>query len=70
MLRRLGPLILLLAATAPAAQDYLPNHERTPGAVNSYVTQDNVKATACVARWTHSVTPSLTYTNREASWPL
>jgi hypothetical protein len=42
----------------------LPDHERTPGAVNSYVTQDNIKATACVARLTHWVTPSSTYTNR------
>ena len=64
MLRSHAALILLLAATTAAAQDYLPDHERTPGAVNSYVTQDNIKATACVARWTHWVTPSLTYTNR------
>ena len=64
MLRRHAALIPLLAATAAAAQDYLPDHDRTPGAVNAYVTQDNVKATACVARWTHWVAPSSMYTNR------
>ena len=63
MLRRHAPFILLFVATVAAAQNYLPDHDRTPGAVNSYVTQDNVKATACVARWTHWVTPSSTYTN-------
>jgi hypothetical protein len=67
MLRRHAALILLFAATAAAAQDHFPDHDRTAGAVNAYVIQDNVKATACVARWTHWVTPSLTYTNREAS---
>ncbi len=43
---------------------YMPDHERTPGAVYSYVTQDNIKETACVAGWTHRVRPSSSYTIR------
>jgi hypothetical protein len=64
MRKRHAVLILVLSATAAAAQDYLPDRHRTPGALNPYVNQDNVKTTACVARWTHWVAPSAPYTNR------
>jgi hypothetical protein len=67
--RRLRKFLLhiLLAAVSSGAwaqQGYIPDHERTPGAVYPYVTQDNIKETACVAGWTRRVRPSSSYTNR------
>ena len=65
MIQRLLMLATLLAsAIAWAEQGYVPDHERTPGAVYPYVTQDNVKETSCLASWTRRVRPSPSYTNR------
>ena len=57
-------LVLGFAASAAMGQQFLPDPERTPGAINNYVTQDNLKSTACSARWTRWVAPSSAYTSR------
>lgn len=41
-----------------------PNPEFTPGATDSRVTQDNIKATICVSGWTSKVRPPVSVTNR------
>ena len=41
----------------------LPNHERTPGAINSAATQDNLPATVCLPGWAKSVRPPSAYTS-------
>jgi hypothetical protein len=64
MSKGLVALVLGFAACAAKGQQFLPDPERTPGAINTYVTQDNLKATACSKRWTRWVAPSSAYTNR------
>jgi len=54
----------LAAASTAWSQSSSPNQKRTPGVVNPYVTQANIKETACVAGWTRRVRPSSSYTNR------
>ena len=57
----------LLFASASAfafAQDYIPDHHRTPGAINPHVTQDNATLTVCVAGWTRTIRPASSYTSR------
>jgi len=54
-------VLLLLAGLAfPAAageQDPFPDHQRTPGALNPDVTQDNLQETVCAAGWIEKITP-------------
>jgi hypothetical protein len=40
----------------------LPDHERTPGAINSAATQDNLATTVCKAGWATSTRPPAAYT--------
>jgi hypothetical protein len=58
-------LLLLLVGCSPpgSAQIYLPNHERTPGAIDPKVTQENLHSTVCVAGWSRTVRPPASYTN-------
>jgi hypothetical protein len=45
--------------------DIYPDPERTPGAVNPEITQDNIRDTICNPRWsTRSIRPEARYTNR------
>jgi hypothetical protein len=45
--------------------DIYPDPERTPGAVNAEITQDNIRDTICNPRWsTRSIRPEAGYTNR------
>ena len=45
--------------------DIYPDPERTPGAVNSEITQQNIRETICNPRWsTKSIRPEPSYTNR------
>ena len=55
---------LLFACSTASAQDYIPNHERTPGAINHHVTQDNAALTVCVAGWTRTIRPAPSYTSK------
>jgi hypothetical protein len=42
----------------------LPNRELTPGVLNPKVRQSTIRKTICRARWTQSIRPPLSYTNR------
>lgn len=53
---------LLLAAQACASD--LPDSVRTPGAINSAVTQENIQSTICVKGYTKTIRPPASYTNR------
>ena len=58
-------MALTLSVSALAgAQDFIPDHERTPGAINPAVTQENIDDTICVAGWTKTVRPPSSYTSR------
>ena len=46
------------------AKDYIPDPERTPGALYSHVTQSNASLTVCIAGWTRTIRPSSSYTGR------
>lgn len=46
------------------AQDFIPDHGRTAGAINHQVTQDNIANTICVPGWTAKVSPPRWFTNR------
>ncbi len=63
-----GLLILVLAIASGAcgarAQSYIPDHRRTPGAIDPSVTQKNVFHTACTPGWTRKIRPSASYTNK------
>ena len=49
-------------ATAP---DWvLPNAKVTPGALNTSVTQANIKDNVCKANWTSTIRPTVAYTNK------
>jgi hypothetical protein len=41
-----------------------PNHHRTPGALNSNVTQANIHSTICVTGYTRTIRPDEGYTER------
>lgn len=55
---------MLLFALLLAGDPALPDHTRTPGAVNPAVTQANIHETICVPGWTRTVRPPSSYTNR------
>ena len=48
--------------TVNAAGAVLPNHARTPGAVNPAVTPANIGRTSCVSGWTATIRPDSSYT--------
>ena len=44
--------------------DIYPDRERTPGAANPNITQDNIRDTICNPRWsTRNIRPPVEYTN-------
>lgn len=58
-------LALVGLVTAPCqAQSFAPNHDRTPGAVNAAVTQENIQSTVCAEDWIKSVQPPAKYTEQ------
>ena len=57
-------LAAVAIASAADAQSVLPNAQRTPGAVNPAVTQDNIGQTICVRGWTRTVRPAEEFTYR------
>ena len=50
--------------TVNAAGAVLPNHARTPGAINPVVSQANIGQTICVAGWSATVRPPSSFTTR------
>lgn len=64
MIRALAILPLLLAPLPALAQASLPDPNRTPGAINPAVTQENIQATICVRGWTRTLRPPREFTDR------
>ena len=56
--------VFLVVSCQVSAQDFIPDHTRTPGAINPHVTQDNAALTVCVAGWTRTIRPTSSYTSR------
>jgi hypothetical protein len=57
-MRPITLLVAVLTSSAVAAtQDTLPDHERTPGAINPQVTQDNLQETVCAPGWADRIAP-------------
>lgn len=55
---------LALAAAMPVMASDLPDSQRTPGAINPDVTQDNIQQTVCVKGYTKTIRPPAYYTNK------
>jgi len=47
-----------------AQQGYLPDHNRTPGAINPDITQANIPQTVCVRGFTKTIRPPAYYTSK------
>jgi len=67
--RLYGLILIGIAATTSAESlssrsPFIPDPYRTPGAINHYVTQENISRTICVSGWTATVRPSTSFTNR------
>lgn len=54
-------LLALLCSPVWAQVHDIPDHQRTPGAINPAVTQENIFETVCVPHWTDSIRPSASY---------
>jgi hypothetical protein len=64
---RIRPLVaplLLAASIAWAQQVYIPDHNRTPGAINPEITQENIARTVCVSGYAKTIRPPRSYTSR------
>jgi len=59
----LATLALALFTTQTFASD-LPNPSLTPGAINPYITQQNIHQTVCVKGYTKTIRPPSYYTNK------
>lgn len=59
-----GATALYFATCCAMAQEYLPNPQVTPGALNPNVTQENLQETACSPGWTSTIRPSSSYIER------
>jgi hypothetical protein len=54
------------ASVSPSAKRStlgLPDHDRTPGAINAAATQDNLATTVCKSGWSATVRPPSAYTS-------
>ncbi len=59
--------LVMLAVCVPcgwAQPAFIPDHDRTPGAINPAITQDNIAQTVCVPGYTKKIRPPASYTNR------
>jgi hypothetical protein len=54
----------LRALSSAWPQAHVPDHERTPGAINPEVTQDTLQQTACAPGWTKTIRPPSSYTTK------
>lgn len=46
------------------AQAYVPNHDKTPGAISAAVTQENIQETVCAEGWVQTIQPPAKYTDK------
>jgi len=49
-------------SATPGSTAGLPDHDRTPGAINSTANQDNLESTVCKSGWAASTRPPAAYT--------
>ena len=66
---RVYGLVLLVSVGVASAEGtnaplFIPDHMRTPGAINHFVTQANTGETICVPGWTKTIRPPSSYTTR------
>jgi hypothetical protein len=54
---------LALAISLSAFASDLPNPSLTPGAINPYITQQNIHQTVCIKGYTKTIRPPANYTN-------
>jgi hypothetical protein len=60
-----GLAALLLASSITwAQQGYIPDHNRTPGAINPEITQGNLQQTVCIPGYTKTIRPPSYYTSQ------
>jgi len=59
----IAALALALITTQAFASD-LPNPSLTPGAINPYITQQNIHQTVCIKGYTKTIRPPSYYTNK------
>lgn len=60
-------LLALLALCLPcswAQTAYIPDHNRTPGAIDPEITQENIARTVCVPGYTKTIRPTSSYINK------
>ena len=56
--------LTFFSLSADAQQGYLPDHNRTPGAINPDITQANIQQTVCLRGFTKTIRPPAYYTSR------
>ena len=62
MIRPALLLATLLASSQAWAQQFVPDHARTPGAIDPGIRQENIADTICVPGYTKTVRPPSSYT--------
>src|SRR4051812_5842654 len=55
---------LIMTAAAVWGQTAIPDHDRTPGAIDPDISQENIAQTVCVLGYTKIVRPPSSYTTR------
>jgi len=58
------PILLFGYLSSVSAQAYIPDQNRTPGAINLDITQANIQQTVCVRGFTKTIRPPAYYTSR------
>lgn len=58
------PIFLVVAITTQVLAADLPDRSRTPGAIDSRITEDNIHSTVCIKGYTKKVRPPARYTNK------
>jgi len=53
-----------LSFASLAQEDYIPDQERTPGAINPEITQENIAETVCMPGYTKTIRPPTSYTEK------
>jgi hypothetical protein len=55
---------LALVISLPVWASDLPNPSLTPGAIDTYITQQNIHQTVCIKRYIKTIRPPVNYTNK------
>jgi hypothetical protein len=61
---RLQFAVLAITLTAQSWASDLPDFNITPGAVDPFITQENIQSTICIKGYTKNVRPPASYTNK------